>query len=263
MEAYNITVRQVLAAHHITTKNWQRPTAFARPCDGLVLLTAGSICYHFKTGSQTAVAGDVLCFPKGLVYSGEKQTPTNAFYVVDFTTAKDAPFYQLQLPPVYRPRSGAEILSRFKSLTALWQKNAPYAKLTQKAELYSLLSALAADYAQNQQETKTGREAKNNRLFQEITAYIHQNFTNPNLNVAALGRQFYLSDSSLRRLFYENCNCSPLQSILQLRIQTAETLLREGELPVFEVAQRCGFSSCSYFNRLFKKTTGQTPAHYQ
>ena len=34
MEAYNITVRQVLAAHHITTKNWQRPTAFARPCDG-------------------------------------------------------------------------------------------------------------------------------------------------------------------------------------------------------------------------------------
>lgn len=29
------------------------------------------------------------------------------------------------------------------------------------------------------------------------------------------------------------------------------------------VAQHCGFSDCSYFHKVFQKTTGMTPAQYQ
>lgn len=257
MDPLNITVQQVLAAHRITTENWQRPTAFPRPCDGLVLLTAGSIRYHFKTGSQTADAGDLLIFPKGLCYSGEKQTPANSFFVVDFATAANAPFKNLPLPPVYHPQSSEKLLHHFKSLTALFQTNTLAATLAQKAELYSLLSSLAADYA------KARAGAGSLGRFHQILAYIQQNYSNPALNVTSLCRHFYLSESSLRRLFHENAHCSPLQYILQQRLQNAAVLLREGELPVFEIAQRCGFSSCSYFNRLFKKATGQTPGRYQ
>ena len=40
-------------------------------------------------------------------------------------------------------------------------------------------------------------------------------------------------------------------------------LLTHGELPVIEIAARCGFSSHSYFSKQFRAATGYTPRGYR
>jgi AraC family transcriptional activator of pobA len=43
----------------------------------------------------------------------------------------------------------------------------------------------------------------------------------------------------------------------------AQTLLRQTEITIKEVSSRLGFANPSYFNKFFKKNSGQTPASYR
>ena len=51
--------------------------------------------------------------------------------------------------------------------------------------------------------------------------------------------------------------------LTKVRIRNAQTLLRENNLKIYEVAQMVGYTNSYYFNRIFKKTTGQTPLEYR
>ena len=51
--------------------------------------------------------------------------------------------------------------------------------------------------------------------------------------------------------------------LTQVRIQAAQQLLRNGDLKVYEVANRVGFSDPRHFSDIFRKTTGLTPQQYK
>jgi signal transduction histidine kinase/ligand-binding sensor domain-containing protein/DNA-binding response OmpR family regulator len=46
------------------------------------------------------------------------------------------------------------------------------------------------------------------------------------------------------------------------RLRQAARLLNEGEIPISEVAYRCGFQDPKYFSRIFRKYYGMTPSEY-
>lgn len=50
--------------------------------------------------------------------------------------------------------------------------------------------------------------------------------------------------------------------LAKLRIDHAKILLHEGNLSIAEISQTVGYSSVSYFIKLFKNATGFTPAKY-
>ena len=45
-----------------------------------------------------------------------------------------------------------------------------------------------------------------------------------------------------------------------LRVQYASELIGKGKHSLFEIAEACGYSDYSYFSRVFKKISGQTPS---
>lgn len=47
------------------------------------------------------------------------------------------------------------------------------------------------------------------------------------------------------------------------KIEKAKEILKAVDMPVSEVAEKCGFSDVKYFNRVFKKYTGVTPSEYK
>lgn len=71
-----------------------------------------------------------------------------------------------------------------------------------------------------------------------------------------------MSERSFQRHFLEMTGLTPLRYILHLRIARACRLLREENKNVYETASLCGIPDCSYFCRLFKKTTGHSPRKY-
>ena len=51
--------------------------------------------------------------------------------------------------------------------------------------------------------------------------------------------------------------------LAQMRINRARTLLARTEKSLAEVANECGFCDQSYFTRVFRKYTGESPGEYQ
>ena len=72
-----------------------------------------------------------------------------------------------------------------------------------------------------------------------------------------------VSEAHLHDLFREAAGVSPMDYVIQLRLQRAMELLVAGGMPVGKIAEQCGFVSPYYFSRLFKKRMGMTPGEYR
>ena len=64
--------------------------------------------------------------------------------------------------------------------------------------------------------------------------------------------------------FKKYTNQTPIEYKNHVSIVRAMRLLKEDEvLSVEQISEMLGFGSTTYFNRLFKKTTGETPVEYR
>lgn len=56
---------------------------------------------------------------------------------------------------------------------------------------------------------------------------------------------------------------TPTKFVNRIRIQHGAMLLRDGRMPLFEIAEACGIDNLSYFHRLFRDQYGCTPDTYR
>ncbi len=67
----------------------------------------------------------------------------------------------------------------------------------------------------------------------------------------------------LIRIFKREMKMTPLRYINKKKMEKAQLRLTTESTPVKEMAYRIGFEDQAYFNRIFKRTTGQTPMNYR
>lgn len=78
-----------------------------------------------------------------------------------------------------------------------------------------------------------------------------------------LAAALHLSPSRTSHLVREELGMSFQELVKEERIRRACSLLRSTDLPIRQIGQRVGIDNEYYFNRLFRKTTGQTPGTYR
>lgn len=71
------------------------------------------------------------------------------------------------------------------------------------------------------------------------------------------------SRSTLDKLFLHHLGRSITGEMTRIRVQRSQGMLLGSDLPLAEIASRCGFSSATYFCRFFRRITGQTPDSYR
>ncbi len=84
-----------------------------------------------------------------------------------------------------------------------------------------------------------------------------------NPGLVELSKQVYMSPSKLKTLFKEVTGCTISSYRSQRRIYVACGLLAHTDLPVQEIARRCGYRKLDNFNILFEKHTGIMPRDYR
>lgn len=104
-------------------------------------------------------------------------------------------------------------------------------------------------------------EMEDNRIAKTVL-YICKHL-NEAIELEKLAEISCLSKDHFIRLFKKELETTPLQYINQKKIEKAQLLLITEELAVKEIAFQLAFDDYSYFNRLFKKTTGVTPQEYR
>ena len=83
------------------------------------------------------------------------------------------------------------------------------------------------------------------------------------LSLARLAQMSSMDPTYFHKLFTRMFGITPAQRTLGCRIAEARVALTDRRLSLSEIAQRCGFSSQSYFSTCFKQAVGKSPLAYR
>ena len=95
----------------------------------------------------------------------------------------------------------------------------------------------------------------------QIDEYILNHYTE-NIDARLLCQKFGIGKTQLYEIAKQNYGIGIAEHIRNLRIEKAKQLLEESDLPLAEIAARCGFSDYNYFITVFKRATGLPPRKY-
>ena len=101
-----------------------------------------------------------------------------------------------------------------------------------------------------------------NPYVSQTIAYISEHLTEP-IAIADIADVLHLNPQYVMRVFKKEMGCPILQYITAKRIALAVRYLEETNISVSDVAILCGFDNYSYFIRIFKRFTKETPVSYR
>ena len=96
----------------------------------------------------------------------------------------------------------------------------------------------------------------------KIIDYIEENL-GESITLDELARFSGLSKNGIIAMFSRLYGTTPLKYINNARLYRAESLLKNTDKPITELALECGFGDSNYFSRVFKAYRGKTPREYR
>lgn len=99
-------------------------------------------------------------------------------------------------------------------------------------------------------------------ILTKIMAYIRYNFKE-HLTVSDIANEFGMSADYISRYFKKHTNQTLKDYILSMRLEYAIRLLKTSSLDISQISYESGFSSPSYFSKLFLEYTGKRPLEFK
>ena len=93
---------------------------------------------------------------------------------------------------------------------------------------------------------------------QKMLSYIYENYTRT-ITLADIAGAANISRSEAGRCFQAYLGCSPVEALIQHRLETARHLLQQTTMTLQEISFACGFHSVNYFSRQFRRKYGYSP----
>lgn len=123
---------------------------------------------------------------------------------------------------------------------------------------FHLVELLTVHFLMNMPGEAMTKSQKNARRMLEIHDYIEGNYAQP-ISFTDLAKHLYLSEGYLSRYFKQNFNMKFTDYLRKVRLAHAMDALMYSAQPVTKIAYDHGFSSVSFFNKVFKEVYGETP----
>ena len=128
-------------------------------------------------------------------------------------------------------------------------------------EIFQILATSDEVIELNEQDTSVKLFLNDKIRMGAIYKYIHSNYNEtPDVNKVASG--VHLSTAAFCRYFKKQTKMTFTEFVNQYRITQAKTLLLQ-DISISEACYEVGFESLSYFNKLFKKITGENPSVFK
>lgn len=119
------------------------------------------------------------------------------------------------------------------------------------------VAAVAA--AANEEEQKKG---KYNQISRDIKQYIDEHYSEID-SVEEIADHLGISSSYAKRVFKKTDGKTVFDYLLLTRINAAKKMLSDPYCKVYEVADRIGYKSKTYFTETFRRHVGCTPTEYR
>jgi AraC-like DNA-binding protein len=128
-------------------------------------------------------------------------------------------------------------------------------------EIFQILATSDEVIELNEQDTSVKLFLDDKIRMGAIYKYIHANY-NETPDVNKVAASVHLSTAAFCRYFKKQTKMTFTEFVNQYRITQAKTLLLQ-DISISEACYEVGFESLSYFNKLFKKITGENPSVFK
>lgn len=152
-----------------------------------------------------------------------------------------------------------EILIKLRQLTALQaQENKEF----QTRNLLSDIWLLLIEEIRETEEKGIPVNLINRERIQTMLAYIKQNYAEK-ITLDEIAASALISKRECLRCFRNSIEKTPVEYLMDYRIEMAEKLLKSTDKPITEIALETGFSNSAYFGKVFKNIKGMAPGAYR
>ena len=194
-----------------------------------------------------------------IVFSGTLVAPETSIiyqkHILSLVQCDSLPFIVFR----YRDRSHSEINCLIKDIyRQMNEKKACYELVIQR-NINRIFEYISCNFTDLPKVHATRIQIKNQIRLQKMLTYIYENYAGP-VTLEDIAKAANISRSEAGRCFHKYMGCSPIDALIQYRLQIAHRLLSEKTLSLQEISFACGFNSVNYFSRQFKKTYGCTPS---
>ncbi len=238
------------------------PTGFQFSCHafpgyGLIYLHSGTIQYSttpsLSEKALTLKAGTLFLFDCRIPHSFHSLSASE--YEIVYFEGCPAPFYcqklfdnnlfPLELVPSSKIYSYLHTLSDPDALTSSFIRH---------KVLTDLLTNLLLICQPQEDSVPT--------YLQQIKKELEKNYFQ-SISLSMLESSYQVSRYRICKEFKTYFNISPIQYLHQIRVHTAENLLRDTTLKIHEISYEVGYENVNHFIAHFKKSAGTTPADYR
>ena len=182
-------------------------------------------------------------------------------------------FYQKYLSPILKDPSLSNI---FLNKDVLWQKNIidKILKVHEQCmktedgyefKIREILSSIMFDIYQqrpSKREIPSQKELRDSKRSKDMLNYINNHYSE-NITVKKIAKNSNISESEVLRCFNNTIGTTPMQYVINFRLQRAAELLISTSMKIVDIALECGFGETSYFTKKFKVAFDITPTIYR
>ena len=213
--------------------------------------------------------GNVCIRKPGQTVHG-KGTQNTVLLTLDFSGCQPNQNYSRNIPGPQQPLCPDALLEKLSGIIVPYSENTflpIYNELLEVAHtdaeaarllVLELLHKLNAEVCRREYTQRKPTETPCSKVLH----YMKEHLDAP-INLEALSAMVHLDKSYFVRLFRETYGKTPIQLLIRLRMELACDLIANTDLPIGQIAQRCGYPSPSYFSAEYKKHYGVTPATHR
>ncbi|NQX59720.1 ABC transporter substrate-binding protein [Paenibacillus qinlingensis] len=179
--------------------------------------------------------------------------PLPSRYELVHLMERENPF---QLRYSLSPKYPISWLQKLEHMHQIWQAPSPLDKFKVKTLFYQLLYELV------EQLHEQGVEIIQPDLVSQAVYYMEEHYQEA-LSLEELADTLECTSRQLLRLFKSQMGTSPIEYLIQLRVNKAKELLIYTDRTLKEISESVGYADSYYFSRIFKKQEGVSPKRFK
>lgn len=154
---------------------------------------------------------------------------------------------------------GKNIVDSILEIRKLIHENSPFYEIDIACQLTFIWQQLIRNGFQLEYSQT---EVEKHRRMKEMLNWIHEHYAEK-VTLKCIAKAGRLSNSECCRYFKKILRTTPINYLIQHRLQKSLPLLQEPDSNVTEVAYKVGFNSSSYFIEKFRNAMNMTPLAYK
>ncbi|MBC8078732.1 MAG: helix-turn-helix transcriptional regulator [Gorillibacterium sp.] len=234
----------------------------------LLLITEGSGSYKINENTYTTAPQTLVILNQGVWHEEiPDRNNRNAMYYLSFsnfpiTGLEPGEFISKERnPTLVLDKHYPTIVRQFQQLVTENECGLPESQAMLQHQLGLLLVCLVRLIYHDR--SMPGRKRNDHtQVTAEVRKFIQENYSTP-ITLEDMAESVYLSTYHLCRIFKQTAGISPVQYLIQYRIDAAKYYLSQPGYSNDRVAEIVGYLNMGHFYEQFRMLTGQTPGEYR